>query len=180
MLEYIDMSYKSSSLKDFSFYFPYSQINVREIFTCQGKIERIPHLHFDPEIVTVLDLNFCYWMSSKEIKSFATQCKNLKEFSVAHSNITIEDLTGVLECKKITKLSLSTENLTHCNFWLEDTSESIHPQKLENAAAFDEATFWGSLVYKSKLVRCLSSFSRLLSLEIHTKQDPIILGTIIR
>ena len=65
-------------------------------------------LHTNPDVVTKLDFNFCYWIPRNEIVHFVKQCKNLKELAVAHSTIGSKDLEEILsENVKISKLSIS-------------------------------------------------------------------------
>lgn len=156
---------------------------MREVFSFNSeKFEKVLHLHINPEIVTVLDLNFCYWLPKKEICDFAKHCRNLKELLVAYSNITIEDLTGILqETKQISKLSLSIHGQTHNSFWLAGNSEFIHSNKLDNSSKeCNGSGFWKNLIHKSHLNKCILSLCNVHSLELYMKQDPIILGTIMR
>lgn len=133
-------------------------------------------LHFNPDIVTELDFNFCYFLSSKEISCFAKQCKHVKELSVAHSTISSRDLAEILHDNlKISKLCF---NICDPNsFWLtEETGINNGSHKLDVSTS----NSWKSLLLRSEFGKCLQSLTQLLSLDLHIGQEPLVLGTILK
>ena len=144
------------------------QINVRENFKySRENIAKILELHPNPNAVTKLDFNFSYWIPRQELFDFVMQCTNLKELSVAHSSINIQDLAEILfQNERISKLSFSIESPE--TFWLENRSELL------------SATFSLDLFSSSHFGKCKKTLGKIESLEIYMGQFPVILGTLLR
>ena len=148
------------------------QINVRENFALSSEnISFIMKLDHIPHDLKKLDLNYCYWISSKELCTFVKRCKNLRELAVAHSAISNLDLAEILaENKNISKISFRIEN--PATFWLSN----------ENASASEAFGFnlWAKLFSNTHFGKCREAFARLESIEIYIGQQPIILATLLR
>ena len=153
---------------------------MREAFACsQENIGEIL-LHYNPDVVTKLDFNFCYWLSRKEISEFARSCNFLKELSVAHTKIHIRDIAEVL-CKnlKISKLSLSIESPK--SFWCVQNSAVEYLQQFQDCSNETYGKmFWQNLLSLSQLESAKEPLAHLSYLDLHIGQDPLILGTILR
>ena len=134
-------------------------------------IATILELHPSPNVVTKLDLNSCYWISSQELRNFAKRCTNLKELAVAHSGVSNQDLAEILtENEQIRKLSFSIE--TPETFWLENENENV-------LATFG-LDLWVRQLPNSHFGKCVKTLAKLESLEIYMGQYPAILGTVLR
>ena len=134
-------------------------------------IATILELHPNPDVVTKLDFNFCYWIPCRELREFAKQCTNLKELAVAHSGVSNQDLAEILaENEQICKLSFSIE--TPETFWLEHASQNL-------STTFD-LDLWVEQLQNSHFGKCIRTLAKLESLEIYIGQNPVILGTVVR
>lgn len=154
-------------------------LNAREAFSFNNEsLTKLLRHHFNPDVLTELDFNFCYWISSKDISSFARRCKNLEELSVVHSNLTIRDLIHILqEDTKITKLRLSINSQKE--FWLTDHIT----MKKSVGMPSDQSSYgtaWKNLFLVCEFEKCRLTMSKLTSLDLQMGQDPIVLGTILR
>lgn len=131
-------------------------------------------------MVTKLDFNFCYWISGKQISDFARKCSNLKELSVAHTNIDISDVADVLcENVKLSKLSLSIENPE--SYWCAEQSVIDCVQQFqEDPEEMSGKMIWQNLLSLSQLGAAKESLAQLSCLDLHIGQNPVILGTILR
>ena len=142
---------------------------------------KILEFHCNPNIVTKLDFKFCYWIESKKLRNFAKKCTNLRDLSVAHSNLSNQDLAEILEKNEnILKLSFSIE--TPDTFWFQtdivSTLQINDINKRKTSAPF--SIEWEDLFSLSHFFKCGKRFALLQSLEICMRQSPIILGTILR
>ena len=146
-------------------------INVRNNFCCSKEnILSLLQLHTNPDVVTKLDFNFCYWIRSKAITHFVKQCMNLKELAVAHSTIGSKDLEEILcENTHVTKLSFSihdsegfAQNEKLADHYLHQTTE------LEDPLSFIH------------LGKCRQTLAQLETLELYVGQYPFILATLLR
>ena len=148
------------------------QINVRKNFDyITENIATVLELHPNPNVVTKLDFNFCYWISCRELLEFVKQCKNLGELAVAHCAISNRDLAEILaENENIRKLSFSIENAEL--FWLEN--------KIEISSESFDLDPWGVLISNSVFGKSGKTLAKLESLEIYMGQYPVILGTVLR
>ncbi|KAK4004674.1 Uncharacterized protein APZ42_015845 [Daphnia magna] len=161
------------------FFCQHRHINVREAFACsEENIEKILH-NYNPDVVTKLDFNYCYWLSGKEISDFARSCSNLKELSVAHTNIDISDVAEVLsENVKLSKLSLSIANPE--SYWCTEQSVIDCLQQLqEDSEEMSGKMIWQNLLSLSQLGTAKESLAQLSCLDLHIGQNPVILGTIL-
>ena len=154
---------------------------MREAFVCnQENIGEIL-LHYNPDVVTKLDFNFCYWLSRKEISEFARSCNYLKELSVAHTKILVKDIAEVL-CQniKISKLSLSIQNPN--SYWCVQHSVIEYLQRFQEGPTDERSNkmFWQNLLSLSQLESAKEPLAQLNYLDLHIGQDPLILGTILR
>ena len=157
-------------------------INVRENFAYSGEnIAKILQVHPNPHILTKLDLNFCYWVSSLKLCTFVKQCKKLTELAVVHSSVSNQDLAEILaENENISKLSFSIESpetfWSEKNFvpnvWLRDT-----PQQ---NSTYSYSIDWDHLILSSNFGKSRKTFGQLKSLEIYMQQHPTILITLLR
>lgn len=148
------------------------QINARKNFEyITENIATILELHPNPNVVTKLDFNFCYWISSENLCQFVKQCKNLEELAVAHTAISNRDLAEMLaENENICKLSFSIERPE--TFWLEN--------EIEISSESSHLNLWGVLISNSVFGKCVKALAKLESLEIYIGQYPVILGTVLR
>ena len=146
-------------------------INVRNNFCCSKEnILSLLQLHTNPDVVTKLDFNFCYWIPRNEIVHFVKQCKNLKELAVAHSTIGSKDLEEILsENVKISKLSISI----HYPETFEQNEKLVDHYLHQSTVLEDPLSF-------IHLGKCRQTFAQLESLELHMGQYPIIFATLIR
>ena len=158
------------------------QINVRENFSFSNEnIATILELHPNPNVVTKIDFNFCYWVNSQKLCDFVKQCTNLKDLSVAHSTISNHDLAEILAGNEnISKLSFSIEspdtfwsrkNVVH-NVWLHDS-----PHKRYNSSFRIDCE---NLISLSQFGKCRNTMAQLKSLEIYMQQYPSILVAVLR
>ena len=160
----------------------YRRINVRENFSCsEENILKILQLHHNPDVVTNLDLNFCYWISNEELSNFTKQCTNLTELAVAHSTITSHNLAEILhENPNITKLSLSIRNPEE--FWSKEKHvvKCLHQlQQNYKEHSGNTSTSWENLLSLSHFGICHKTLAQLKSLNLHMGQHPIILGMLL-
>ena len=156
----------------------YRQINVRENFACCNEnIATILELHPNPNIITRLDFNFCYWIQSRQLCDFIKQCTNLKDLSVAHSTVSNHDLAGILALNEhISKLSFSIESpdtfWSENNFapkvWLHDSPQQSYSIECEN------------LISSSQFGKCRNTMAQLKSLEIYMQQHTCVLVALLR
>ena len=145
------------------------RINVRSNFEySRENIAKILALHPNPQVVTQLDFNFCYWVQSQELCDFVKQCTHLNELSVAHSTISNHDLAEILALNEnISKLSFSIESPE--TFWLD-----------KNGSELSSATFSLKSFSKSHFGKCGKTLGKIESLELYIGQYPVILGTVLR
>ena len=157
-------------------------INVRENFSCSDEnILKILQLHHNTDVVTNLDLNFCYWISNTELCNFTKRCTNLTALAIAHSTVTSPDLAEILhEHPHISKLSLSIRGPEE--FW----SKEKHVLKCLHQLQFsfeeysgDTSFLWGDLLSLSHFGICHKTLAQLKNLNLHMGQHPIILGTLL-
>ena len=92
---------------------------MRENFVCSNEnIATILELHPNPQIITKLDFEYCYWIPSQQLCDLIKQCKNLEELSVSHSTVRNQYLAEILALnERISKLSFSIESPD--TFWRE-------------------------------------------------------------
>jgi hypothetical protein len=154
---------------------------VREAFFCnQENIGEIL-LRYNPDVVTKLDFNFCYWLSRKEISEFARSCNYLTELSVAYTDILVKDIAEVL-CQniKISKLALSICNPS--SYWCVKYSVVEFLQRFHEGPIAEKSSdiFWQNLLSLSQLESAKEPLAQLKYLDLHIGQDPLILGTLLR
>ena len=146
-------------------------INVRENFCCSKEnILKILQLHPNPDVVTNLDFNFCYWIPRNEIVHFVKQCKNLTELAVAHSTIGSQELEEIL-CENV--------HVTKLSFSIHDSEGFAQNEKLVNYY-LNQTTVWEDPLSFLHLGKCRQILAKLETLELHMGQYPIILATLIR
>ena len=157
-------------------------INARENFSySEENILKVLQLHHNPDMVTNLDLNFCYWVSNEELSNFTKQCTNLTELAVAHSTVTSHNLSEILlENPNISKLSLSI--LSPEEFWSQEKHavKCLHQlQQSSKEHSGNISTSWKNLLSLSHFGICHTTLAQLKSLNLHMGQHPIILGTLL-
>lgn len=159
----------------------FRSINVREVFTlCEERIDRLLVHHPSPDILTHLDLNFCYWIPTEILINFIKRCNNLKSLAVAHTNITCADLANILHHSSISKLSFSVNSKA---FWINEKQVVKYLNyfcqssnyKIANASAS-----WHSLLSFSHFGKCKHFLTKLTSLDLFIPQDAILLGSFLR
>ena len=147
-------------------------INARDNFCCSKEnILSILQLHPNPEIVTELDFNFCYWVPSRELTDFVKQCRNLVKLSIAHSTIGNQELEEILiENVKISRLSFSIHN----------SKESFKQNKKLVDHYLHQTTELEDPLSLLHLGKCRQTLAQLETLELYVGQYPLILATLLR
>ena len=148
-------------------------INARDNFCCSKEnILSILQLHPNPEIVTELDFNFCYWVPSRELTDFVKQCRNLVKLSIAHSTIGNQELEEILiENVKISRLSFSIHNSKES---FKQNKKLVIYHYLHQTTELEDPL---SLLHLGK---CRQTLAQLETLELYVGQYPFILATLLR
>ena len=136
--------------------------------------------HSNPDIITRLDFNFCYWMSAVDVNHFLKRCNHLEELRVAHTNLNLKDLTDALHNNgSITRVSLSIQNSK--DFWVaQPVGECFQQLQLESKEQCGHTGSWQTLLSMSHFAKCQKFLTQLHSLELYVEQDPVILGILLR
>ena len=147
-----------------------SHINVRDNFCCSKyNILSVLKVHPNPDVLTKLDFNCCYWLPREEIIHFVKQCSSLTELAIAHSNIGSSDLEEILcDNVNISKLSFSVHHPESFEQNEKLVAYYLHQDVLEDPLSV------------LNFGKCRQTFARLETLELHMGQYPIILATLFR
>ena len=155
---------------------------MRENFVCSNEnIATILELHPNPQIITKLDFEYCYWIPSQQLCDLIKQCKNLEELSVSHSTVRNQYLAEILALnERISKLSFSIESPD--TFWCERNFAPkvwLHDSFQKNSKS-SFSIDCENLISLTQFGKCRNTIAQLKNLEIYMQQYPSILVALLR